>query len=284
VSLTADSTIDVVGTSTTLTLSGVLSGTNSITKEGTGTLVLSAANTYSGGTAINTGTLRAGNNAALGTGAATVASGAALDLYGYTISNALSLAGQLSSTVGALTNSSGAGTASGAITLTANTSFGGSHAFTVSGVIAGAFNVTKVGAGTTTFTAGILSINSDRSLGVVPSLDADAIVLNGGALQGAATFTLDSNRGITLTADSGLAATSSFVMSYGGIITGGFNLTINGASQTGTVLLSGANTYTGTTTVSGGTLSISADNNLGVISTLNAAAITLSGGGACDPR
>ncbi len=152
-------------------------------------------------------------------------------------------------------------------------------------MIDGAFNVTKVGAGTTTFsatntysgtttiTAGILSINGDRALGATPgSLNTTALTLNGGALQGTATFTLDSNRGITLTANSGLAATSSFVMTYGGVIAGAYNLTINGASQTGTVILSGANTYSGVLTITSGTLKVETHNSLG-----NPSAITNNG-------
>ena len=50
------------------------------TKEGAGIMVLSGKNTYSGGTNINGGTLRAASNNALGTGLATVNSGARLAL------------------------------------------------------------------------------------------------------------------------------------------------------------------------------------------------------------
>ena len=52
----------------------------SFTKEGAGIMVLSGKNTYSGGTNINGGTLRAASNNALGTGLATVNSGARLAL------------------------------------------------------------------------------------------------------------------------------------------------------------------------------------------------------------
>ena len=47
-----------------------------------GTVTLAGANTYTGGTTINAGVLRLGNNAALGTGGLTVNSGGTLDLNG----------------------------------------------------------------------------------------------------------------------------------------------------------------------------------------------------------
>jgi autotransporter-associated beta strand protein len=58
----------------TTTFSGVVSGTGGITKQGTGTLILSNANTYSGTTAVNAGTLLATNTtgSATSTGAVTV--------------------------------------------------------------------------------------------------------------------------------------------------------------------------------------------------------------------
>ena len=66
------------------TLAGVVSGT-SLTKGGAGTLNLTAANTYTGGTTVNAGTLKVNNTtgSATGTGAVTVGSGATLGGGGY---------------------------------------------------------------------------------------------------------------------------------------------------------------------------------------------------------
>jgi len=57
----------------TLTLSGVVIGTaaNLVTKAGNGTLILSGANTYSGGTVVNGGTLQISSGTGAGTGAIT---------------------------------------------------------------------------------------------------------------------------------------------------------------------------------------------------------------------
>jgi autotransporter-associated beta strand protein/T5SS/PEP-CTERM-associated repeat protein len=58
-------TLTVINTGLS-TLSGVLSGTGSLTKEGDGVLYLSGANSYSGGTTLNAGTVRIDNNASFG--------------------------------------------------------------------------------------------------------------------------------------------------------------------------------------------------------------------------
>src|SRR5271166_1076355 len=52
----------------TLNYSGVISGTGSVQQDGPGTTILSGANTYSGGTVVNAGTLTVNNAKALGLG------------------------------------------------------------------------------------------------------------------------------------------------------------------------------------------------------------------------
>ena len=172
--------------------------------------------------------------------------------------------------------------------------FAGPVTFTGSGngvmqhFIGGSGNVSKSGTGTwsltgtnsysgnTTISGGILSINSDSSLGAVPaSVTANSITLSGGVLQASADIVVNANRGMTLTANSGLAATSSNRLLYAGVITGGFDLTINGNSQTGTVALAGSNTYTGGTTVSAGTLGLYKNDSLGSSSITLAGSTTL---------
>jgi autotransporter-associated beta strand protein len=59
----------------------------SITKVGTGTLSLTNANTYSGGTTVSAGTLLAGHDGALGNGNVSVAAGATLKLQNGTTNN-----------------------------------------------------------------------------------------------------------------------------------------------------------------------------------------------------
>jgi autotransporter-associated beta strand protein len=169
----------------------------------------------------------------------------------------------------------------------------------LTGLITGTGNLIKQGngtltlggantgwSGTTTINGGIVSISADNNLGATPAtITAASITLNGGALQATAGFALATNRGITLgSAGGGLAATGSNTFTIPGVIMGAYALTINGAGQTGMVILSGTNMY-GTTSlavgtiVNGGILSISRDNNLGATpATITAASITLNGG------
>ncbi|HEY4414306.1 MAG TPA: autotransporter-associated beta strand repeat-containing protein, partial [Verrucomicrobiae bacterium] len=68
----------------TVTISNVIAGTGTLTNNGSGTLVLAGANTFSGATVVSQGTLQIANNSALGTtnGPTIIASGATLDING----------------------------------------------------------------------------------------------------------------------------------------------------------------------------------------------------------
>jgi len=142
---------------------------------------------------------------------------------------------------------------------------------TISGVIGtGVGTLTKSGAGTltlsgvnlytgiTTINAGTISISADTGLGAVPgAVTATSITFGGGTLATTATFTLTSNRGITLNAGGGtIDVALGKTLTYGGIITGSGALT---KSSAGTLTLSGANTFTGALNVAQGTLQFSAD-------------------------
>lgn len=138
----------------TVTVSGVISGGAYINKIGTGTLVLSAANTNTGATSVTVGTLKLNHVSALGATAAgtTVATGGALDLNGLTMgAEALTLNGTGISAGGALINSSAtAASWAGNVTLGANASIGGTGDITISGTLNGAFVLSKTGTGNLT--------------------------------------------------------------------------------------------------------------------------------------
>jgi T5SS/PEP-CTERM-associated repeat protein/autotransporter-associated beta strand protein len=78
---------------TTLTYAGIITGSGSLTKWGGGTLALSGANTYTGDTDVNKGTLAVGNDLALGWGKSKVyLNGGLLTIAsGVTLSNPINL-------------------------------------------------------------------------------------------------------------------------------------------------------------------------------------------------
>jgi len=145
---------------------------------------------------------------------------------------------------------------------------------TISSAISGANGLTKTGngiltlsgastyTGSTNIDGGAVSIGADDNLGAAPgSATAGKLTFSGGTLDTTATFTLNSNRGMTLNAGGATFSPSSgTTLTYGGIIAGAGTLTEAGA---GALTLSGANTFTGATNLNGGTLNIGADANLG---------------------
>jgi len=104
-------------------------------------------------------------------------------------------------------------------------------------------------------------------------------LINGGALSASATFTLNANRGILLgptgtnsasnngpASGSGtLDAASAQTLSYAGILASATSTNFGGLIKTGngTLSLSGANTYTGDTTISEGTLKLTGSGTIG---------------------
>ena len=84
-----DNATFAINRSDSFTFGGVISGTGAFQQLGSGTTILTNANTYAGGTTIAGGTLRVENNAALGTGAVTT-TGSVLDY-----ASGISLANQI---------------------------------------------------------------------------------------------------------------------------------------------------------------------------------------------
>ncbi len=155
--------------------SGGISGSGSLTKSGSGALVVSLSNAYSGGTVINAGVFQAGNNSALGASTAALAvNGGTLDVHGYNLN-----VGPLTGT-GTIDNLSGIG---------ALTVGNGNASSTFSGTVqntAGQLSLTKTGTGTLTLSgnvtlAGAATVSGgalDQSGGY---LQAPRLVIDGGA-------------------------------------------------------------------------------------------------------
>src|SRR5690606_6497179 len=194
--------IAVSDAAATLTLSGLLTGTN-LRKSGPGTLVLSGANTYTGGTSVLDGVLRAGAANVFGGGAMSLASGTMLDLDGF--DNAVSTlngAGDIDLGLGTLTVNSG-GTFTGVISGSGGLTRAGTNQFILN--LSGCNN-TYTGATTisnsTTISVDCLADGGQASgIGASSSAPSNLVFNNGTLRYMGGSIAID--RGFTLAGGTG---------------------------------------------------------------------------------
>ncbi|MCB1921790.1 MAG: autotransporter-associated beta strand repeat-containing protein, partial [Candidatus Competibacteraceae bacterium] len=252
VTLGSDLTVNTSNVNSNLDIAGQITGSGSLTKTGSGTLILSNSSNslVTGDMTVSSGTLSVTDDS---------------NLFGGT----LSLGGSSKSAILAIT---GTGvTVDNAINLLGNTSTGSTaisvgNDATLSGYLSGSGGFSKIGAGTltlsatntyagdTTVAAGTLNIATDNNLG------SGALSLGAGATLGISDSTAIA-KGVTLNGDASIKADGDVTLS--GTISDGassFGLTKGGA---GTLTLSGANDYDGATTVFAGTLQVAGDSSVG---------------------
>jgi autotransporter-associated beta strand protein len=250
VNLLGNSDLYTGGDGSSTSYSGIISGSGSLYKEGTGTLTLAGANTFTGITYIANGTLRVGASNVLPNNMRVyVSPGATFDLNNTSLALG-SLGGRGNVTLG-----------TGTLTTGNNNQDAG-----FGGVISGAGGLTKVGQGMMSLTgastyggptqilAGTLDVfdaanrlPSDTSVsvsaGATLQLSSNQRI---GSLAGAGNVVTRSGYNVTLTTGSNGNSTT-----FSGVISGPGSITKEG---TGTFTLAAANTYTGATTITAGTL------------------------------
>jgi autotransporter-associated beta strand protein len=297
----------VVRTTTTATLSSAngfilqngsvsaaLGGSSALTKNGSGTVTLSANNTISGTTTVADGTLILSGNGTLGTSTITI-TGGTLDMGGKSLTNTF-------------TGLTGGTLANGTIT-----NNGGNYAFqngTVSAILAGTNGLTKTGSGTTTLTAsntysgattisaGNLSINALDALGSTSAINignTGALIYNGAAGNLTRDISVTSGTGTIRNSGSGLLTLSGALSKNGTTLTlaGGSNgITVSGVVSGssansdlvidgGTTTLANANTYNGPTSIiNGATLNANVTNALPTANGRSAISIDTTGTGS----
>ena len=291
------STITTTGLSPNdLQITGQITAPNGLIKAGTGSLTLPNANAATINWTLNAGTLILGNATALGaTGSSLTINGAgtlmgsagtpvvstpitfnagsslAFGGTGGTVTNAINLSGAMN------INGASPNISVNAATLTD----------TISGAISGTGGFTKTGPGTltissasnsysglTTVAGGILKIGNTAA---IPASTSDVSISAGAELDinGSANVILRSIAGSGIITDSGAAATfyvggtsttdntSTTGSTFGGVITNGTNALALTKVGNNRLTLSGANSYTGGTTIITGTVLVNNNTALG---------------------
>jgi autotransporter-associated beta strand protein len=285
------------------TLSGVVSGSGTFTKAGLGTVNLSQANSFSGGTVVSQGTLIGAASTSFGSGAIVLGNGntgtngivlMANTVDSTTITNAITVANLgtgLVSIGGTNTGASNANAWTGTLTLNRNVQVfndtphaGGRTSFIGQITGSGGITVTQgrgrvtLQNGTNNFTGPVVvdsgaTLQLDVATGLNEVIPNSAAVTVNGLLNfasGGGTETIGSLAG-SGTVSSVVSGTYSLVVggsgsgTFSGVISNGSGVVGLTKSGAGTLSVSGPNSYTGGTTISSGTLQIGSGGTSGFI-------------------
>ncbi len=231
-------------------------------KSGTGTQILTGANSYTGTTTVSGGVLNIQNGAALGSvdAGTTVAAGAALEIQGGISVGAeeLTLNGSGIAGAGALRHISGDNSWAGPITLaSASTIASDSGTLTHSGALDnGGFAVTYTGAGNIT-ASGVIS-----GSGGLTKTGAGTLTLNGAAANTFTGNTIVSGGTLALNADGALSSTAQVTINAGGTVLLGSTAGNDRISNAAEIVLAGGTLKTAGFNETVGKMTLSADSTL----------------------
>lgn len=228
-------------------------GASSLVKQGSGSLIVSGSNSYTGPLRVLAGTVQYGN---AGTGGESTGAGHSVVIgSGATLSfrhanTAVTYNAPISGAGAVLMNYNNA-SAGGALTLGGNNTFAGGLAINPTGgtnvlpLLAG--SVSALGSGTVTLGQyGTLDLNGfNNAVALLASTGTNGRVINHGA------------------ADATLTLGGAGTQTYGGVLQDGAKKLSLTKTGTGTQILSGALTYTGDTTVSAGGFELAVAGSLG---------------------
>ena len=242
----------VTGSGASWTFSGPISGSGALIVGGSGTITLSGSNSFTGGTTIlggstvriaseaalgNGGTLTLGDTGGSGTGTLSLASGATQTS---TRGIVLRGGGEIDTGSNALWSLRGTISGTGGLTL------GGTGAVVLAGT-------NTYSGGTTVLAGAALQVGADAALGNATAGITLGDASAAGTLDLVNTAAVSSGRSITLAAGGGVINTTTSTWTFTAPVIGAGGLTVGGS---GTLILDGINTYSGTTKVTGGRLEI----------------------------
>ena len=267
-----------IGTGITLTQTGTIGGSGSLTKTGNGTLLLNGNNGYSGGTFIAAGNLTINNVLGAGSGIINLTNPAAnLNIGAVKPANTINVSGDGGTINGGNSGgSTGIRNVTGSSNLTVNVS--GGSTFDLTGDMStygGIITLQNGGGAFVRFNGSIGSPlatwNLNGGLGAIDlNVRTGSTSNNLGALTGTVGATLSgrtgsgNNGGTTHYIGANGSSTT-----FSGIIQNGAGTTAITKVGGGTLTLTGGNTYSGNTTISGGTLALSGAGSIGSTPTID---------------
>ena len=228
---------------------GSFGGTIGLTKLGTGTLVLDKANTYTGATTIQAGTLLLGSNDRLSNSTPVTVAGGILDVSTFT------------NTVASFSMSSGALNGTGTLTAATYMLTGGTLAANLG--------------------AGAVTVNGDVNFSAAGRLNvASTLLIQGG------TLTLSGNESVNSFQQTGGTVAGGFTINSAtdsDLQSGTFSGNLAGSgginkTGDGTTTITGTNSYTGATNVTSGTLVVNGNIASSSLTTV-ASGATIGGSG-----
>ena len=279
----------------TAAANNLIAGTTGVTKNGTGSITLAGANTYTGNIQVNAGTLKAGSSQAFGANGKTitVTSGATVDANGSLNANRdynLIVSGTGVGGTGAVVNTAGSQNFGyRSLTLAADTTIGGTGRWDVRPITAGqalvdlaGFTLTKVGTNFVGVVDGALT-----NPGVI-NVNEGTLAFTRSVVSG--TGSINVNNGATLTLENytsgsfskAIAVNGSTLRNTGANLTLGSTVTLTDAAK---ISVGTGNTFTIPNPVTGtgtlekldvGTLTLTADNTFTGL-TITAGNVILSG-------
>ncbi|MCL2464940.1 MAG: autotransporter-associated beta strand repeat-containing protein, partial [Micrococcales bacterium] len=251
--------IDHYGTGT-LFFNSQISGANGIVKDGPGAMALNETNAFTAGFTLLDGPVLIGNDAAFGTGMLTlqggelVAAGAEREL-----ANSFTLGPGTVATSGDTLTLAGAGVVTGAAGVDTD------NTLVISGSLRGSGALAKSGTGTllltstaNSFTGGLTLRDGLAGIAAPASIGTGTLAFDGGA-----SLRYDNEAGAMAIANNIALLSETGTILGGGTLSGVMSGPGNIALTGGYTALTGSNTYTGTTFVAGGTVSIGAGGATG---------------------
>jgi autotransporter-associated beta strand protein len=260
------------GTGTTTLSTAAVSGAGGLTKNGAGTLNLNFANTYTGTTTVNAGSLVYNVSNAISSGGVTVNGGILnIGAFNDTVGTVIIAGGTISGTSGELTS---------------NANFDGRSGL-VSAILRGAVGLDKTTAGTLTLSGanvytGTTTVSAGTlAYGASNVIASGGITVNGGTLDiGVYSDTVGTViiNGGSISGTSGVLTSNANFDGRSGSVTAILGGSVGLDKTTGgSLILNSASVYTGDTTITGGTLSVGSSGSFN-----NSPNIVVGSGGILD--